>query len=544
MAQQYATSLIAAILAMTMPSARSEHTCSHVEKYAKYSQAKGTVFLQVRGSAAHNEEGRRRRRTWENTSDDSTADCPEPNLQPVQPPSAAWMGGCNIECPFCHGWYKKDDGEFNVGAGVRRRRTTGDGCHRRRREPNWESMDNPCFHGPPPMPTVTDSLTADDQHWLDVHNSYRCVHGSPPLTWNHEIAASARKYAIQRIHECFEENHAPNHRCLLKHSDPSNRSHVAGYDVLGENIAALNGRDYHPGMGAQLWYWEILFTNGGRGTQPFFKPSIGHYSQVIWNSTREVGCSLFPDTSPEGKRHQIANTIFVCQYGPAQMKEDPFGNNLMDTNVLPRSVEPAKCKNPQQYAADLDCVPCGECNLSKPPQWMGGPAAISRRRCTRPTTTPPPSGSFYEVEMPNSGVLNTVIGANPTDPKADYELENCAMICGYKGSAYFIYGKSYRNKDCACITPGEELKAGDGNTNWDVYKISGDLPATTTTTTTTTTTEPERCRPNCPGFWLGDGMCDEECNGARCNYDGGDCDPAPSRGRKRGKGKARRQKKK
>jgi hypothetical protein len=33
------------------------------------------------------------------------------------------------------------------------------------------------------------------------------------------------------------------------------------------------------------------------------------------------------------------------------------------------------------------------------------------------------------------------------------------------------------------------------------------------------------CAPGCPGSWVGDGYCDDACNVASCNFDGGDCGP-------------------
>jgi hypothetical protein len=35
--------------------------------------------------------------------------------------------------------------------------------------------------------------------------------------------------------------------------------------------------------------------------------------------------------------------------------------------------------------------------------------------------------------------------------------------------------------------------------------------------------EPSPCASGCPNAWVGDGDCDNECNNAACNYDGGDC---------------------
>ena len=31
------------------------------------------------------------------------------------------------------------------------------------------------------------------------------------------------------------------------------------------------------------------------------------------------------------------------------------------------------------------------------------------------------------------------------------------------------------------------------------------------------------CSDDCPDDWIADGMCDDSCNNAECDYDGGDC---------------------
>jgi hypothetical protein len=36
----------------------------------------------------------------------------------------------------------------------------------------------------------------------------------------------------------------------------------------------------------------------------------------------------------------------------------------------------------------------------------------------------------------------------------------------------------------------------------------------------------DQCAVGCASSWMGDSMCDHECNNEACQYDGGDCDPA------------------
>jgi hypothetical protein len=36
------------------------------------------------------------------------------------------------------------------------------------------------------------------------------------------------------------------------------------------------------------------------------------------------------------------------------------------------------------------------------------------------------------------------------------------------------------------------------------------------------------CAAGCPDYWLGDGICQDNCNNYACNYDGGDCSSKPT----------------
>merc|ERR1712113_540972 len=59
---------------------------------------------------------------------------------------------------------------------------------------------------------------------LDRHNQNRCMHGVEKLTWNDKIARNAQKWAKEVGGQ-------------LKHSTSADRTDVAGYGYLGENLA-------------------------------------------------------------------------------------------------------------------------------------------------------------------------------------------------------------------------------------------------------------------------------------------------------------------
>merc|ERR1719482_2470273 len=99
----------------------------------------------------------------------------------------------------------------------------------------------------------------------------------------------------------------------MKHSSNDFRKNKAGWSMLGENLALGI-----TGAGAvDMWYDEIKDTNGGKVSS--FKHGIGHYTQVVWKETTQVGCG----------EH---GSLVVCQYGIAGNMNMP---GYFDKNVLP-----------------------------------------------------------------------------------------------------------------------------------------------------------------------------------------------------------------
>jgi pathogenesis-related protein 1 len=119
----------------------------------------------------------------------------------------------------------------------------------------------------------------------------------PPLQWDPNLAA----YAKQWVMMCRDVD-APIG--LVDH-DPD-RSNVAGYAHIGENIYASSGTA--TGSDAvMLWAGEKASydyaSNACNGV-------CGHYTQVVWRDTQKVGCAVYSCA-----RLTYPSTI-VCDYGP------------------------------------------------------------------------------------------------------------------------------------------------------------------------------------------------------------------------------------
>ncbi|XP_056143084.1 cysteine-rich venom protein latisemin [Lampris incognitus] len=111
---------------------------------------------------------------------------------------------------------------------------------------------------------------------VDQHNAFRrAVEPTAAdmlmMSWSDEVAASAQAWVD---------------KCVLAHG-PSSTRMLGGYE-LGQNLFfARSLRSWEKVIKA--WYSEVAnyrYPNGSNGR------AIGHYTQVVWNSSYKVGCGV------------------------------------------------------------------------------------------------------------------------------------------------------------------------------------------------------------------------------------------------------------
>lgn len=122
---------------------------------------------------------------------------------------------------------------------------------------------------------------------LNEHNKERAILGIENLMWDYDIASYAQEWALHLA----EENNGIYHREM---------------NAFGENISWMSNSEENLARGVDLWNEEKVYFN--------YKPigndwaDAGHYTQVIWRSTKKVGCGCAQGAS--------GATFFVCNYDP------------------------------------------------------------------------------------------------------------------------------------------------------------------------------------------------------------------------------------
>merc|ERR1719215_1400765 len=168
---------------------------------------------------------------------------------------------------------------------------------------------------PPPAPTPAYD-DPDAATWLKIHNYFRCIHNTPEIEWDKDVAAGSAEWA--------QKGQMTHSKCY-KIPPPRGPS--------GENLAA-GQRDIEAAV--TTWYDE----NPEKG------PSCGgHCTALLWKKSKALGCSK--KNTWRGSR-----PMYVCRYAKSAAN---FGSKSAGVNM------PDYSREPQCYAK----YPVGK-------RWKGG----------------------------------------------------------------------------------------------------------------------------------------------------------------------------
>ncbi len=151
------------------------------------------------------------------------------------------------------------------------------------------------------VPWAAHAEDAPRAEWLEAHNRARAAVAMPPLVWDPVLEARAGAWAEQ-LAKTGRFEHAPQKQD-------------------GENLWVGTRGAYPPAEMVGLWVEEKALYKQGRFPDVATNgkwADVGHYTQVIWHSTRRVGCAL---------RSNADDSYLVCRYSPPGnwIGESPMG---------------------------------------------------------------------------------------------------------------------------------------------------------------------------------------------------------------------------
>ena len=152
-----------------------------------------------------------------------------------------------------------------------------------------------------PKAGTQDGLTqAEQTEMLTAHNRWRRMVGVPDVSWSSSLAQSAQAWAghIEQTRQCSIDASAHS-------NDPE----------VGENLAWRSALRYINGRSELQSATPTDITNDWAGEKKHYDHAsnscrgvCGHYTQIVWKSTREIGCG-----------HAVCGNlsqVWVCRYAP------------------------------------------------------------------------------------------------------------------------------------------------------------------------------------------------------------------------------------
>jgi hypothetical protein len=150
----------------------------------------------------------------------------------------------------------------------------------------------------------TNNETAADfaKNILAVHNSERAAVKVPLLVWSDKLATDAATWA---------DHLAVTHQFAHCGGTPGCDTHGEGESLewtsSSDSKIKISTEKLMDGWVNEKNYYQKWVTNSLPRTANWTGWFPGHYNQMVWNTTKEVGCAT--DFSPN-------NIYLVCRYSP------------------------------------------------------------------------------------------------------------------------------------------------------------------------------------------------------------------------------------
>ncbi|CAN9507889.1 unnamed protein product [Ophioblennius macclurei] len=143
--------------------------------------------------------------------------------------------------------------------------------------------------------TMARVTSAEQKEIVDKHNTHRravnpTARNMKKMSWNSEAAANAERWAKT---------------CSMKHSSSGDRT--ISSSGCGENLY-MSSHNNSWSNAIQAWYNEVKDWRYGQGSVN--GGVVGHFTQVVWYSSRYLGCAKAYCPNSTYKY------FYVCQYCP------------------------------------------------------------------------------------------------------------------------------------------------------------------------------------------------------------------------------------
>jgi pathogenesis-related protein 1 len=138
---------------------------------------------------------------------------------------------------------------------------------------------------------------------LSIHNQERALVKVPALTWNDNLAAAAKTWATYLTTLGLRCDPPPG-TC----NPPPHDNSIRG--IQSENLWAGTAGRYTTAQQVQSWVNEKSNYIPGTPIKQWQEgdPVTGHYTQMVWQTTKEIGCATASDGNME---------FLVCRYSPS-----------------------------------------------------------------------------------------------------------------------------------------------------------------------------------------------------------------------------------
>lgn len=148
---------------------------------------------------------------------------------------------------------------------------------------------------------------------LSDHNTYRAKHHSPKMTLSDSLNNSAQTWA-QHLATIGKLEHTPSNQ--RQYGENLYVSYTTQTSIAAGTLA-------HEAV--KSWYNEVSSYNYAN---PGFSGTTGHFTQVVWKSSTQLGCGAAQGTATVNGTKFNAFYV-VCHYAPAGNVIGQFPANVL-----------------------------------------------------------------------------------------------------------------------------------------------------------------------------------------------------------------------